>query len=87
MLVAPRRTRLPLTVLYQVSLSVPFGTAAKWKLAQIVVARLSVRAEGPPFLPLITTLSTTPSTGAASVALRAAGVTTFAAKAGVSVTL
>ena len=61
-----------LPTLYQVSVSVPLGLAAKWKLAQIVVAPVSVRAAVPLRAPLRKATSTTPEAGAASVAVRLA---------------
>ena len=60
--------------LYHVRVRLPLGLAAKWKLAQIVLAPVSVRAAVPLRAPLMKATSTTPSGGALSVALLAAGV-------------
>ena len=45
------------------------GLAAKWKLAQIVVAPVSVRAAVPLRAPLRNATSTTPDAGAARLAV------------------
>ena len=64
-------TRLPLTVRYQVTVSfLPFGIAAKWKLAQTALAPVSDVAALPARVRLSAATSTTPSGGAASLTPR-----------------